>query len=53
MAGTPIPLPSLGLLLNQPKIKEIAAMGEDNYFVILSLFERADKTKFKEEIIEE
>ena len=33
MCGTDIPIPSLGITLHQPKIKEIAFLGESEFFV--------------------
>lgn len=37
LAGTDIPVPSLGLTLHQPRIKEIAFVGELEYFMSLQL----------------
>lgn len=51
LAGTPIPVRSMGTIITQPKIREIAAMGEDKYFTVLSLFQKADKEDFKSEIL--
>lgn len=51
LAGTPIPVRSMGTIISQPKIREIAAMGEDKYFTVLSLFQKADKEDFKSEIL--
>ena len=33
MCGTDIPIPQLQLTLHQPRIKEIAFLGESNFFV--------------------
>ena len=33
MCGTDIPIPALGITLHQPKIKEIAFLGEEDFFV--------------------
>lgn len=51
LAGTPIPVRSMGTIITQPKIREIAAIGEDKYFTVLSLFQKADKEDFKSEIL--
>lgn len=51
LAGTPIPVRSMGTTIAQPKIREIAAIGEDKYFTVLSLFQKADKEDFKSEIL--
>lgn len=51
LAGTPIPVRSMGTIIAQPKIREIAAIGEDKYFTVLSLFQKADKEDFKSEIL--
>lgn len=51
LAGTPIPVRSMGTIITQPKIREIAVMGEDKYFTVLSLFQKADKEDFKSEIL--
>ena len=51
LAGTPIPVRSMGTTITQPKIREIAAIGEDKYFTVLSLFQKADKEDFKSEIL--
>ena len=36
MCGTDIPLPEFQLILHQPTIKEIAYLGEDNFFSALT-----------------
>lgn len=38
MAGSPIPLEELGIVINQPKLKDIALMGEANFFKNISYF---------------
>ncbi len=37
ITGIDIPIPSLGITIKQPRMKEIALMGESNYFVALSI----------------
>lgn len=51
LAGTPIPVRSMGTIISQPKIREIAAIGEDRYFTVLSLFQKANREEFKSEIL--
>lgn len=51
LAGTPIPVRSMGTIISQPKIREIAAIGEDKYFTVLSLFQKANREEFKSEIL--
>lgn len=38
ITGIDFPVEELGLTLRQPKVKEIAMLGEQNYFVALQLF---------------
>ena len=38
ITGIPIPVPKLGFTLYQPKIKDIAILGETDYFLALALF---------------
>jgi hypothetical protein len=38
MAGTPIPVDQLGIVINQPKIKDIAMLGEEKFYQSLSYF---------------
>lgn len=51
LAGTPVPVRSMGTIISQPKIREIAAIGEDKYFTVLSLFQKANREEFKSEIL--
>lgn len=44
MAGVDIPVPELGLTLRQPKIKDIAILGESDYFLALSIFRMSKET---------
>ena len=37
LAGTDIPVPELELTLHQPRIREIAFIGELEYFMVLQL----------------
>lgn len=37
MAGTPIPVPELGVTIQQPRIKDIALMGEADFFKGINL----------------
>lgn len=38
ISGVDIPVDPLGLTLHQPRVREIAMLGEQNYFVALSIF---------------
>jgi hypothetical protein len=38
MAGSPIPIDQLGIVINQPKIKDIAMLGEEKFYQSLSYF---------------
>jgi hypothetical protein len=46
ITGIDIPVAELGLTLRQPKIKDIAILGESNYFLALSIF-KMSKDKIK------
>lgn len=52
-AGAPLPLPSLGLEVHQPRLREIAEVGEAEYFSAASLFINSDKEEFKKTIVDE
>ena len=53
ISGQPIPIVSLGDVVHQPKIKDIAAMGEEDYFFSLSVINQSDKDRFKENILQD
>lgn len=53
IAGIPVPIESLGLEAFQPRIKDIAAMGEQPYFSALGLFIKSNKEDFQKVILEE
>lgn len=53
IAGTPVPISSLGMELHQPTIKEIAAIGEREYFSSLGLFMKSDAEEFKRITLED
>lgn len=38
ISGIDIPVESLGLTIHQPRVKEVAMLGEQNYFIALSVF---------------
>lgn len=38
ITGIDIPIEGLGLTIRQPKVREIAMLGEQNYFVALQIF---------------
>lgn len=38
ISGIDIPIDALGLTIHQPRVKEIAMLGEQNYFIALSIF---------------
>lgn len=38
VAGTPIPIPELGVEFHQPTLKQIAQMGESNFYQSLAVF---------------
>ncbi len=38
LAGTPIPFPEMEIEFVQPRIKDIAKMGEDNFYIVLNVF---------------
>jgi hypothetical protein len=44
--GIPIPIPEIGITLLQPKISEIAMLGEQEYFTALNVFSM-NKAKLK------
>ncbi len=44
ISGIDVPIPSLSFTLHQPKMKEIAALGESDYFVALSVFKMSVET---------
>lgn len=46
IAGIDVPVEELGITLHQPKIREIAILGEQEYFIALSLF-RLNKERLK------
>lgn len=38
ITGVDIPVPELGITVRQPRVREIAMLGEQQYFVALSVF---------------
>ena len=48
MAGTDIPIPECKLILHQPKIKEIAFIGEQQFFMAIQCLS-LNKTSFIED----
>ncbi len=38
MTGVDIPLEGVGVTLHQPRLKEIAMLGEKDYFLTLQIF---------------
>ena len=52
LSGQSIPLYELNLIINQPKLKDVAAVGEDRFFSGISLF-NMKKEDFKESLPED
>lgn len=48
LAGTPIPIPELGVELHQPRLKEIAVLGEDNFYQALAILTTKKETYLAE-----
>lgn len=48
IAGVDVPIPELQIALHQPTLKEIALVGEENFFRVIQLFNSCDPERFKE-----
>ena len=51
LAGVDVPIPELKVSFHQPTLKEIALVGEDNFFRAVQLFKSCDPEKFREIMI--
>lgn len=51
LAGVDVPIPEMQVSFHQPTLKEIALVGEDNFFRAVQTFKACDPTKFREIMI--
>lgn len=38
VTGIDIPVEAFGITIHQPRVREVAMLGEQNYFIALSIF---------------